>query len=406
MNNPFAGKKAIVIVHASFGLEDVVEFMARKRIDISLFEHDDKTEVRCEDLEEKFYKLTSSAKYDFVFSFNYYPVISHCCNKLCNEGYDIKYLSLVYDNPHILLYTYTLAYPCNRIFTFDFSQYAELYNGGIKHIYYTPLPVYTERYNRQLGVLKNNTNVKYKHDITFIGAMYNEAHTYYDKLYERLKDNSPYVCGYLDSLVEAQSRIYGTYILEAGITDDILQAIYNVYPYHPGKYSIATQRFGYANYFLGRKVAEIERKRLLSAISERFDLALYTKQATPDLPKAKNLGPVDYYEAMPAVFRKSKINLNISLKTIKTGIPLRCMDIMACGGFLLSNYQEDFLRHFTPGEDFVYFTGDEDLLNKAEYYLSHDKEREEIAYNGYMNIQNNYNYENIFTQLLEITLFE
>ena len=48
---------------------------------------------------------------DFVFSFNYYPLISKVCNR---EG--VKYVSWVYDSPHIALYSYTLINKCNYIF--------------------------------------------------------------------------------------------------------------------------------------------------------------------------------------------------------------------------------------------------------------------------------------------------
>lgn len=55
-----------------------------------------------------------------------------------------------------------------------------------------------------------------------------------------------------------------------------------------------------------------------------------------------NKGPIDYYNEMPYVFNNSRINLNITLRSIKSGIPLRAMDICGAGGFLLSNYQADF----------------------------------------------------------------
>lgn len=55
------------------------------------------------------------------------------------------------------------------------------------------------------------------------------------------------------------------------------------------------------------------------------------------------MGAVDYYEVMPHVFKQSKINLNITLRSIQSGMPLRAWDIMGAGGFLLSNYQADFL---------------------------------------------------------------
>ena len=40
---------------------------------------------------------------DFVFSFNYFPIISLACKKA-----DMKYVAWVYDNPFVLLYSYTI----------------------------------------------------------------------------------------------------------------------------------------------------------------------------------------------------------------------------------------------------------------------------------------------------------
>ncbi len=62
---------------------------------------------------------------------------------------------------------------------------------------------------------------------------------------------------------------------------------------------------------------------------------------------------------------------------------MRAFDIMGSGGFLLSNFQADFLDAFTPGEDFVYYESEEDLLQKIDYYLDHEDERAAIAKNGH-----------------------
>ena len=96
---------------------------------------------------------------------------------------------------------------------------------------------------------------------------------------------------------------------------------------------------------------------------------------------------------MPSVFYHSKINLNFSLRSITSGIPLRCMDILGANGFLLSNYQPELAEFFSPNEDFVFFESEYDLISKIEYYLSHEKERTEIAYNGWRKIQTNFSYE-------------
>lgn len=44
-----------------------------------------------------------NGSYDFVFSFNYFPVISEICQQA-----GIKYLSWVYDSPYIHVYSYTI----------------------------------------------------------------------------------------------------------------------------------------------------------------------------------------------------------------------------------------------------------------------------------------------------------
>lgn len=76
---------------------------------------------------------------------------------------------------------------------------------------------------------------------------------------------------------------------------------------------------------------------------------------------------------MPQVFAHSKINLNMTCKSIRNGIPLRVFDVLGCGGFLLTNYQNDLSECFTIGEDLDIFTSPDDLLSKCEYYLSHEK---------------------------------
>ena len=101
------------------------------------------------------------------------------------------------------------------------------------------------------------------------------------------------------------------------------------------------------------------------------------------MPGLRNHGSVDSYSEMPLVFKQSKINLNITLRSIQNAIPLRAFDIMGAGGFLLTNFQAEFLDFFVPGEDFIYYEDKEDLLKKIDYYLIHEDERAAIAKNGH-----------------------
>ena len=111
-------------------------------------------------------------------------------------------------------------------------------------------------------------------------------------------------------------------------------------------------------------------------------------------------GYADYYNEMPVIFADSKVNLNISLKTIRSGIPLRVLDIMGCGGFVLSNFQEELLEYFAPGEECAVYESLEDLYWKADYYLKHEEERNRIAAAGFEKVKRNFTFEERLREML------
>ena len=78
------------------------------------------------------------------------------------------------------------------------------------------------------------------------------------------------------------------------------------------------------------------------------------------------------------------------------------MDIMGAGGFLMTNYQADFLNHFIPDVDYVYFESKDDLLNKCDYYLKHDDERIAIANNGHKKVKEFHNYKTRLNEIFNI----
>ena len=71
-------------------------------------------------------------------------------------------------------------------------------------------------------------------------------------------------------------------------------------------------------------------------------------------------------------------------------------------GFLLSNYQADYEEYFKNEEDYVFYADYEDMERKVEYYLTHEKERNEIAENGYRKVKNQHTYKNRIDTILEI----
>ncbi len=93
-------------------------------------------------------------------------------------------------------------------------------------------------------------------------------------------------------------------------------------------------------------------------------------------------GRADNRTETPLVYSLSKINLNFTTSQLVTALPMRVFDILACGGFLLTDYRSDLDRLFEPGRDLVVFRSRAELRELAEYYLAHPEERAEIARRG------------------------
>ncbi len=337
----------------------------------------------------------TSSSYDLVFTFNYSPAVSILCNE---RG--IPYISIIYDCPQVLLYSYTVINPCNYIFIFDSIQYLRLKNEGINTVYYMPLAVNTERLDSMDKLITSDIRAIFSSEVSFIGSMYNEEHN----LYDNLSGCSSFTKGYLDAIMDAQLKVYGDYFIENMLRGPVLEDMIKVSGYHPSPDGVETSQYIFANYFIARKLAQTERKQLLSLISAYHDTTLYTHNPTPELPNVRNMGAVDYYDNMPYIFKCCNVNLNITLRSIQSGIPLRAMDIMGSGGFLLTNYQSDFIQHFTPGEDFVYYDSQDNALQLCDYYLSHDKERCQIAANGYGKIKESHTYPKRINEILNIVI--
>ena len=93
---------------------------------------------------------------------------------------------------------------------------------------------------------------------------------------------------------------------------------------------------------------------------------------------------------MPLAFANAEINLNISLKCIRTGVPLRVFDVLSCGGFLITNFQAELPELFEIGRELVCYSSVAELKELVDYYLRHEEERKRIAENGLRRIQECY----------------
>ena len=387
--------KILMMEWKSFGNEDIIAGFKELGHTVKTMPFSNKELHHNEEMEKNIVKEIQDFSPDFVFSFNYFPIISLACKKA-----DIKYVSWVYDNPFVLLYSYTIIYPGNYVFIFDKELYMEFHKAGINTIYYMPLAANTKRLH-SMETSKNyemfkNSKWMNQTDIAFIGSLYTEKHQFY----QRLEGISPYTRGYLEGIMASQKHVYGYNFIQELLTPDIIKDMSKVLPMEPDPTSVATKEFLFAQYVINRQITAMERTEMLTAIGQRYSFDLYTPDETLTLPGCINHGKVDYYDMAPYVFKTAKINLNITLRSIKSGIPLRAFDICGAGGFLLTNYQADFMDCYVPGEDFVYYESKEDLLSKIDYYLKHEDERAAIAKNGFERTAANHTYKHRIEEMV------
>ena len=151
--------------------------------------------------------------YDFVFSINFYPIISEVCNI-----HHIRYVSWIVDSPVLELFSKSISNSWNRIFLFDSALLSDFVKYNPDYIFYLPLACDVEDKQSYIQHATAYDMEKFTNKISFIGSLYSEKNPY---IY--LRDESDYMKGYLDSLMELQQKIYGTYLIDEMITPEIVE---------------------------------------------------------------------------------------------------------------------------------------------------------------------------------------
>jgi len=368
--------------------EDCVEAFARLGHEVCVWSHEFESHTKDEKFREDIRKKIS-AGFDCIFSFNYFPLLSDAAQEA-----GIPYISWVYDSPNYTLEAKNLSNSNNHVFIFDYALCDRYCARGITTVDYMPLPVNTVRLDKQLAGIRSASPLTYRHDITFLGSLYRDKYNFYDQI-NYLPDH---LKGFIDGIIEAQTHVYGLDFPSALFDEKKCEEM--------GKYVKIGLGDGFNDArdeifrnMIRKQVTVKERESLLKALGNQFNLDLYSKGKT-DAIKANFLGTADYIKEMPEVFATSRININISLRSILTGIPLRVVDILGAGGFCLTNYQAELSEYFENGRELVWFESPEDLINKAGYYLSHDDERERIAANGLEATKNLFSYDVLLPKII------
>lgn len=310
----------------------------------------------------------------------------------------IKYISVIWDAPYLKAYTVMGTLDNIWYSAFDKLDAERMRQGGCPHVMYQPLSV--NRENILAWKKRFLAKRRYIHDISLIANLYED--NAYDRCLDLLPENMQ---AYFRSIFEEAAfkwdgvnRVYG----KTG--QEILEYMKLVSPTLKinNPYNVEDVRYFEAMYLI-RKLANIERVCVLNLLAEDHDVYLYTYSEVDEtlMPKVHRRPPVQVGEATSFIYAGTKINLNIALKGIEGGTTQRIMDIMGAGGFVLTNYCEETAELFEEDKEIVMFRTPEELIQKVDYYLEHEEEREQIARAGHEKAMNDYTYEKKIKKLLD-----
>lgn len=317
--------------------------------------------------EKKFKEQLCAADYDFVMSTNFSPLVA----KICFEQ-RIKYISWVYDSPINTDYIEYYQFPTSYIFLFDRIETERIIHLGGRNIYHMPLAVNFERLsNIKISAKDRET---YDCDVSFVGNFY------INPLKQIMSLLNDYDKGYIDAIVNTQLMVYGYNFVEEMISDELITRMNDSILNHGCKVEGLTKRG--LLFTINKLITWTERLTLLQMLGQSYKLFYYSCEQPKLLSDIPYRGTAYYFSEMPKIFKLSRLNLNPTLKSIQSGIPLRALDILGCGGALLSNFQPELAEYFVDGEDVIMYDSMEDALCKADYYLKHDDLRSELAQKG------------------------
>lgn len=332
----------------------------------------------------------------FVFSINFFPAISYTCSH-----FKVPYVCWSVDSPVPELFSNALKNECNRIFLFDRAQYQLFHPVNPERIFYLPLAMNVKRWENVILNMTEADYIKYGSDVSFVGSLYTEKCRYNDLLRAHISQHTQ---GFVDGLMEAQMKVYGCNFIADSLTDQVIREIADADPdFYKGSDTYTdTDRYLTAHQYIGIKLAALERERTLNRLAEHFQVTLYTRSDTSSLQRVRCMGPAKTLTEMPKIFHASRINLNITMRPIETGLSLRIWDVLGCGGFLLTNYQAEIPDYFEIGRELETYESMEELEQKVQYYLTHEDARIEIAINGYEKAARLHTYEIRLAEMIRI----
>ncbi len=384
--------KALFYTSSEIGEDNILWGLIELSIDVdvseTVVELDKKNHGQIETI------ASESKNYDFTITRNFSINVAEGCHI---SG--TPYISWCYDSPVMALLSFEAFYPTNYIFVFDKKHQERLKEIGLRQVFYQPLAANMAKAN--LVTITNEDIALNMSEISFIGNMY--EYGLYKKFRSRSQDDIINDCENLFNKHMCRWDKNDSIFNELG--DSTIHYLYSLIDKNEEQKTFISERYLTEMLVLVYEMTSRERYSFLDSIGKRFQLVVHTRQ--PERLEGKIaatiLPPLDQLsDNLYKTYSAAKINLNLTMRSIETGVPQRVFDIMSIGGCVFSNYQEEAEELFEPDKEIVLFKSIEEFKDKADYYLTHENERIKVCLGGYKRVNNCYTYPLAISNMIKI----
>ncbi len=382
--------KALFYISSSIGEDNILWGMLELQYDVvqsSLVVDLEKTDpVQIEIIAKE------SSMVDFVITRDFSVNVAEGCHI---SG--TPYISWCYDAPVMALYRREALYATNYVFVFDRMHYIRLKELGLRNVYYQPLAANMTK--AELTVITPSDISRNYCDVSFVGSMYNKG------FYDRFKAFAS--SDIIDECEEILSGHLCRWNSNNTICDELsdmaAEKLYSLLDDNREVQLSISNKYLIELMVLIPELTSRERFYILNSAARKYKTVLHTHNPesvsksllTEVCPSLDQLSE-DLYKTYAA----AKINLNLTMRSIETGVPQRVFDIMSIGGCVFSNYQAEAAELFEPDKEIILFSSSEEFCDKAEYYLKHEKDRLEICRNGHSKVKECYNYPSAISNMI------
>ncbi len=151
------------------------------------------------------------------------------------------------------------------------------------------------------------------------------------------------------------------------------------------------------------KINTLRELSFFEQILNKFQVTSFFK------PQKENESKFISFSKLVRLYNISKINLNLAESSANEKILQikgRNFEIPMCGGLILTKYIPELTEYYDIGEEIICYENLNDLINKINYFLKHEEEREDVAKRGYERSIKEHTYEKRFKTIFnEIGIF-